>query len=181
MGEQLTRSAQENARLSQEVERRRSTEEDLRELCERDPLTGLLNRRAWDMALTSSLRKRRRPMYVALIDLDHFKAFNDRHGHPAGDALLRRAAVAWRGALRTADVLARYGGEEFAILLAGCDTESALEIIDRVRRATGDDQSVSIGIAIWDGVESAESLVDRADKALYQAKHEGRNRVVQAQ
>jgi diguanylate cyclase (GGDEF)-like protein len=181
MGEQLTRSTQENARLSQEVERRRSTEEDLRELCERDPLTGLLNRRAWDMSLTSSLRKRRQPMYVALIDLDHFKAFNDRHGHPAGDALLRRAAVAWRGALRTADVLARYGGEEFAILLAGCSAESALEIIERVREATVDDQSVSIGLAIWDGRESAESLVYRADKALYQAKHDGRNRVVQAQ
>jgi diguanylate cyclase (GGDEF)-like protein len=180
MGEQLTRSAQENARLTREVERRRSTEEDLRELCERDPLTGLLNRRAWDISLTSSLRKRRRPMYVALIDLDHFKAFNDRHGHPAGDALLRRAAVAWRSALRTADVLARYGGEEFAILLAGCSAESALEIIERVREATVDDQSVSIGLATWDGRESAESLVYRADKALYQAKHDGRNRVVRA-
>jgi diguanylate cyclase (GGDEF)-like protein len=180
MGEQLTRSAQENARLTQEVERRRSTEEDLRELCERDPLTGLLNRRAWDMSLTSSLRKRRQPMYVALIDLDHFKAFNDRHGHPAGDALLRRAAVAWRSALRTADVLARYGGEEFAILLAGCSAESALEIIERVREATVDDESVSIGLATWDGRESAESLVYRADKALYQAKHDGRNRVVLA-
>jgi diguanylate cyclase (GGDEF)-like protein len=181
MGEQLTRSTEENARLSQEVERRRSTEEDLRELCERDPLTGLLNRRAWDMSLTSSLRKRRRPMYVALIDLDHFKAFNDRHGHPAGDALLRRAAIAWRGALRTADVLARYGGEEFAILLAGCSTDSAMEIIERVREATVDEQSVSIGVAIWDGVESAESLVYRADQALYEAKHAGRNRVVLAE
>ena len=180
MGEQLTRSAQENERLTQEVERRRSTEEDLRELCERDALTGLLNRRAWDLSLTSSLRKRRRPMYVALIDLDHFKAFNDRYGHPAGDALLRRAAVAWRSALRTADVLARYGGEEFAILLAGCSAESALEIIERVREATVDDESVSIGLATWDGRESAESLVYRADKALYQAKHDGRNRVVLA-
>jgi len=180
MGEQLTRSAQENARLAQEVERRRSTEEDLRELCERDPLTGLLNRRAWDMALTGSLRKRRQPMYVALIDLDQFKAFNDRHGHPAGDALLRRAAVAWRGALRTADVLARYGGEEFAILLASCSAESALDIIDRVRLATVDEQSVSIGVATWDGHESADSLVSRADQALYDAKRAGRNRVVLA-
>jgi diguanylate cyclase (GGDEF)-like protein len=180
MGEQLSQSTQENARLSQEVERRRSTEEDLRELCERDPLTGLLNRRAWDMALTGSLRRRRQPMYVALIDLDHFKAFNDRYGHPAGDALLRRAAIAWRGALRTADVLARYGGEEFAILLAGCSTETAMEIVDRVRLATVDEQSVSIGVGIWDGREDAESVVYRADKALYEAKHAGRNRVVLA-
>jgi diguanylate cyclase (GGDEF)-like protein len=121
-------------------------------------------------------------MYVALIDLDHFKAFNDRHGHPAGDALLRRAAVAWRGALRSADVLARYGGEEFAILLAGCSAESARDIIERVHRATAtvDQQSASIGVATWDGEESAESLVSRADKALYRAKRAGRNRVVLA-
>ncbi len=178
MGEQLTRSAEENERLTEEVERRRSTEEDLRELCERDPLTGLLNRRAWDMALSGSLRKRRRPMYVALLDLDHFKDFNDRHGHPAGDDLLRRAAVAWRGALRTADVLARYGGEEFAILLAGCDVESAVEIVERVREATVDGETISIGIAIWDGRESGDELVRRADDALYEAKRAGRNRVV---
>jgi diguanylate cyclase (GGDEF)-like protein len=154
--------------------------EDLRELCERDPLTGLLNRRAWDMALSGALRKRRSPIYVALMDLDHFKDFNDRHGHPAGDALLRRAAVAWRGALRTADVLARYGGEEFAILLAGCSDESALEILDRVRLATVGGPSVSIGLAIWDGREGADRLVCRADTALYEAKRAGRDRIVVA-
>jgi diguanylate cyclase (GGDEF)-like protein len=180
IGEALERSAQENVLLTAEVERRRNTEEDLRELCERDPLTGLLNRRAWDMALTGSLRKRRRPMYVALIDLDRFKDFNDRYGHPAGDALLRRAAVAWRSALRTSDVLARYGGEEFAILFAGIGTESALEIIDRVRLATVGEQTVSVGIAIWDGRENADSLVCRADSALYEAKRAGRDRVVLA-
>jgi diguanylate cyclase (GGDEF)-like protein len=180
MADALERSALENVRLAEEVERRRSTEEDLRELCERDALTGLLNRRAWDMALTSSLRKRREPMYVALIDLDCFKAFNDRYGHPAGDALLRRAAVAWRGALRTSDVLARYGGEEFAVLLAGIGTESAMEIIERVREATVGEQTVSIGVAIWDGRESTDGLVCRADNALYEAKRAGRNRVVLA-
>lgn len=125
------------------------------------------------MALSGSLRKRRRPVYVALIDLDHFKDFNDRHGHPAGDALLRRAAIAWRGALRTADVLARYGGEEFAVMLAGCSAQSALEILDRVRLATIGEQSVSIGLAVWDGRESADQLVCRADAALYAAKHAG--------
>ncbi len=172
--------ALENARLSEEVERRRSTEEDLRELCERDALTGLLNRRAWDLALSGSLRKRRDPMYVALLDLDHFKDFNDLHGHPAGDELLRRAARAWRGALRTADVLARYGGEEFAILLAGCSLEDALEILDRVRRATVGEQSISIGLARWDGQEHGDALVERADAALYEAKRTGRDRIVVA-
>jgi diguanylate cyclase (GGDEF)-like protein len=180
MGALLTRATEENARLAQELERRRSTEEDLRTLCERDALTGLLNRRAWDMAVAGSLRKRRRPMYAALMDLDCFKDFNDRHGHPAADALLRRAAVAWRGALRTADVLARYGGDEFGILLAGCGVDSALEILERVRAATVDGQSVSIGVASWDGREGADSLVSRADGALYDAKRAGRGRVVLA-
>ena len=178
IAEQLTRSAQENRRLTAEVQRRRSIEEDLRELSERDPLTGLLNRRAWDMALTGSLRKRRRPLHVALMDVDRFKDFNDAHGHPAGDALLRQAARAWRGALRTADVLARYGGEEFAILLAGCSAESALEIVERVRVATVGEQTVSIGVATWDGRESGEALLGRADRALYEAKRAGRDRVV---
>jgi diguanylate cyclase (GGDEF)-like protein len=180
LAEQLTRSTQENRRLSAEVERRRSLEEDLRELSERDPLTGLLNRRAWDMALTGSLRKRRRPLHVALMDVDRFKDFNDIHGHPAGDALLRHAARAWRGALRTADVLARYGGEEFAVLLAGCSAESAIEIVERVRVATVGGQTVSIGVASWDGREGAEALVARADRALYDAKRAGRDRVVLA-
>jgi len=180
MGEQLTRSAEENERLTEEVERRRSTEEDLRELCERDPLTGLLNRRAWDMALSGTLRKRRRPMYVALLDLDHFKDFNDRHGHLAGDALLRRAAAAWRAAIRSEDVLARFGGEEFTVLLAGCEEDIALEIAERLRLATIEEQQISIGVARWNGRQTAARLVDRADKALYEAKRAGRNRIVLA-
>lgn len=172
--------ALERARLAQEVERRRVTESDLRELCERDPLTGVLNRRAWDQLLSSALRKGKQPLYIAMIDLDHFKDYNDRHGHPAGDALLRRAAAAWRAAVRAEDVLARYGGEEFAVLLAGCDEEIALEIAERLRLATIDEQNVSIGVARWDGRQSAARLVERADKALYEAKRTGRNRIVLA-
>ena len=172
--------ALERAKLSKEVERRRVTEEDLRELSERDPLTGVLNRRAWDQLLGSALRKGTQPLYVALLDLDHFKHYNDRHGHPAGDALLRRAARAWRSAIRANDVLARYGGEEFAVLLAGCEADVAMDIAERLRSATIDEQHVSIGIARWDGTESADSLVARADKALYDAKHAGRNRVMLA-
>ncbi|MGH2942271.1 MAG: GGDEF domain-containing protein [Solirubrobacteraceae bacterium] len=167
----------ECAGLRQEVERRRVTEEDLRELCERDPLTGVLNRRAWDQLLASAVRKGAGPLYVALLDLDHFKVYNDRNGHPAGDELLRRAAAAWRAAVRSADVLARYGGEEFAVLLAGCEQGVAVEIAERLRLATTDGQRVSIGLARWDGTESTADLVDRADQALYDAKRSGRNRV----
>jgi diguanylate cyclase (GGDEF)-like protein len=169
--------ALERARLKQEVARRRVTEEDLRELSERDALTGVLNRRAWDQLLSSALRKGTQPLHVALMDLDHFKEYNDRNGHPAGDALLRRAARAWRSAVRAGDVLARYGGEEFAVLLAGCEQDRAIEIGERLRQATSDEQQVSIGIARWDGTEGAEDLVKRADRALYEAKRSGRNRV----
>jgi len=176
--EELARSTKENVRLSRAVERHRLTAEDLRELSERDPLTGLLNRRAWDRAVAGALRKRAEPVYVALIDLDRFKAYNDRFGHPAGDALLRRAAVAWRGALRTNDILARYGGEEFAVVLTGCSASHALEIVERLRQATVDKQTVSIGLARWDGVETVDQLVCRADRGLYDAKRGGRNRVV---
>jgi diguanylate cyclase (GGDEF)-like protein len=172
-----TAVALERARLAQEVERRRVTEEDLRTLSERDPLTGVLNRRAWDQALAGALRKAGGPLYVALLDLDDFKGYNDRHGHQAGDDLLRRAAAAWRAAIRSNDVLARYGGEEFAVLLAGCEEDTAIEIAERLRIATIDEQRVSIGVARWDGHENACGLVGRADDALYGAKRAGRNRV----
>ena len=175
-----TAVALERARLTQEIERRRATEADLRQLSERDALTGVLNRRAWDQLLSSALRKGTQPLYVALLDLDHFKHYNDRHGHPAGDELLRRAARAWRKAIRVNDVLARYGGEEFAVLLAGCEEERAVEIAERLRQATTNEQHVSIGLARWDGAENADSLVARADRALYEAKRSGRDRVVLA-
>jgi diguanylate cyclase (GGDEF)-like protein len=175
-----TAVALERATLTQEIERRRVTEEDLRELSERDALTGVLNRRAWDQLLSSALRKGAQPLFVAMLDLDHFKAYNDNHGHLAGDELLRRAARAWRSAIRAGDVLARYGGEEFAVLLAGCEEEEAIEIAERLRRATLDEQRVSIGLARWDGRENAHSLVERADRALYVAKRAGRNRVALA-
>jgi len=170
----------ERARLAQEIERRRATEDDLRRLSERDALTGVLNRRAWDQLLASALRKGTQPLFVALLDLDHFKAYNDRHGHGAGDELLRRAARAWRSAIRAGDVLARYGGEEFAVLLAGCEEERAVEIAERLRAAMIDEQRVSIGLARWDGTEDAGSLTERADRALYDAKRNGRNRVAMA-
>ncbi len=174
-------TALERARLAQEVERRRITESDLRELCERDPLTGVLNRRAWDQLLASAVRKGTQPLFVALIDLDHFKDYNDRHGHPAGDALLRRAATEWRSTIRSNDVLARYGGEEFAVLLAGCEEAIALEIAERLRLATIGEQRVSIGVARWDGRQTGARLVELADQALYEAKRAGRNRVILAE
>jgi diguanylate cyclase (GGDEF)-like protein len=149
-----------------------------------DELTGLPNRRAWDDELARELARAKRHqerLSVAMIDLDHFKEFNDEHGHQAGDHLLREAASAWRPAVRASDFVARYGGVEFAVLLPGCPPASATEVVDRIRAATPMGETCSAGIAAWDGEESAASLVSRADAALYEAKRAGRDRTVLAE
>jgi diguanylate cyclase (GGDEF)-like protein/PAS domain S-box-containing protein len=148
-----------------------------------DQLTGLANRRTWDHELPRELARSRRtgePLSLALLDLDRFKAYNDTHGHPAGDRLLRGAAAAWGERLRATDVLARYGGEEFAVLLPACDAASAEAVAEKLREAVPGAETCSIGVATWDGGESAEALVARADAALYAAKGAGRDRVVAA-
>ena len=148
-----------------------------------DELTGLPNRRALDEELRRELARSKRMGYqlsVAMLDIDHFKIYNDQHGHPAGDSLLRYASRAWRLAIRETDFIARYGGEEFVVLLPACPPGNAPEIIGRLRAATPGGQTVSGGIAVWDGSESAESLLARADQALYAAKREGRDCVVAA-
>ena len=148
-----------------------------------DALTMLPNRRGWDEELDRELARARRvqrPMCVAVIDLDHFKVFNDAHGHRAGDGLLRRAASSWKLAVRASDFIARYGGEEFAVLLPDCDLEEAITVIERLREVTPEGQTASAGVARWNRYESAEALIDRADFALYNAKRDGRDRVTAA-
>lgn len=157
--------------------------ERLEEVARTDALTGLLNRRAWEEQLPTELdraRRTQRPVCVAMLDLDRFKAYNDGHGHPAGDRLLERFAAAWRGRLRTTDILARYGGEEFALALAGCELERATEVAEELCRITPGGQTCSIGVAEWNGHESPDELMQRADGALYAAKRAGRGRVVVA-
>ena len=151
-------------------------------LSQTDALTGLPNRRAWDASLQAAGARLSGPgpACVAMIDLDHFKAYNDAHGHPSGDALLKSVSAAWRGSLRPVDVLARYGGEEFALLLPDCDPQTALGIVERLRLAVPGQQTASIGISEWHGTEDGQSVVMRADAALYEAKAAGRNRVVLA-
>jgi len=102
------------------------------------------------------------------------------YGHQAGDRLLKEAAAAWTEQIRQIDVLARYGGEEFIVLLPGCDQSAAEVIVRRLRAATPDGQTFSAGIAMWDGRETADQLVARADEALYRAKEAGRDRSVVA-
>jgi diguanylate cyclase (GGDEF)-like protein len=144
-----------------------------------DPLTGAANRRAWDAELASALARAARggvPLSMALIDLDEFKGYNDRLGHQAGDRLLKESAAAWRGILRASDVLARIGGDEFAVLLPGCPLDMAASIADRLRTAVPA-AHCSVGVALWDGRESAVGFQARADRALYDAKEAGRDRV----
>jgi diguanylate cyclase (GGDEF)-like protein len=131
----------------------------------------------------SELERARRsgsPLCVAMLDLDHFKLYNDHNGHQAGDRILKEVAAAWRSAVRTTDLLARYGGEEFGLLLPACTLDDAIDVIKRMRVATPDEVTCSIGLANWDFRESAADLVRRADEALYDAKAAGRDRFVTA-
>ena len=145
-----------------------------------DALTGLPNRRAWDQQLTRGMSRARhtgQALVVGLIDLDRFKRFNDTYGHQAGDRLLKESAAAWRGQLRSADLLARYGGEEFALMFTGSTLDRAKGFAERLLANTPQGQTFSAGLARWDGQESAEALLTRADQALYRAKNAGRNQV----
>lgn len=145
-----------------------------------DELTGLPNRRAFDREIEREIARARRggALTAAMIDLDWFKDFNDTHGHLEGDRLLRAAAIAWRAQLRGGDTLARIGGEEFVVLLPDSPEPAARHILDRLRLAVPLGETCSIGFADWDGRETIEQLLARADAALYAAKSEGRNRVV---
>jgi diguanylate cyclase (GGDEF)-like protein len=152
-------------------------------LARTDALTGIANRRAWDEEMPRELSRARRsgePLSVVLLDLDHFKAFNDSRGHQAGDQLLKEAAAVWTEQIRDGDFLARYGGEEFALLLPACPTDAAHAVTERLRCVVPDGQTCSLGIATWDGAESPRALIHRADGALYEAKLTGRDRVMVA-
>lgn len=149
-----------------------------------DALTGLPNRRSWDEQLRIAIARAQRDgrsLTLAMVDLDHFKLYNDAQGHVAGDELLVEAAARWRLALRATDFMARYGGEEFALLLPDCTRDEAMVLVDRFRAATPSSQTCSVGIACWDRFDRPEDLLARADAALYEAKRDGRNRVVEAE
>ncbi len=154
-----------------------------------DPLTGLPNRRALD-ALLAGLPARRRAedgLAIVMVDLDRFKDLNDRHGHPAGDGVLRAVAGVLARGLRTGDLAARYGGEEFAIVLRGASVPRAVEVAQRIRSAVAElppaalgvpeGVTISAGVAIAAPDEPAGELLRRADQALYAAKRGGRDRV----
>lgn len=149
-------------------------------LARNDGLTGIPNRRTWDHELSracASARGRGESLSVAIADLDHFKVFNDRHGHVMGDLVLKETTAAWSSVLEGRGFLARFGGEEFTVLLHNTTAEQARVVLDRMRAVVSHDQTCSIGVATWDGREHPDALVSRADHALYHAKRTGRDRV----
>lgn len=154
---------------------------EVQSLARSDALTGLPNRRTIDEVLPREMSRALRgdsPLCLAIVDIDHFKSYNDTHGHLAGDQVLRQCAAAWDSQLRGADTLVRFGGEEFLVILPECEASDAAEIVERLRAATPEEQTCSAGLAVWRPGESVDDLVGRADKALYEAKDSGRDRLV---
>jgi diguanylate cyclase (GGDEF)-like protein len=160
--------------------------DELRRTAASDPLTGLLNRRGFDVVFQRDLDRARRtgaPLSLVILDLDHFKAVNDRFGHAAGDDVLRRVGEALRSERRAGDALARIGGEEFAVVLYDADADGALRFVERVAGSPlmsggpAGPMSLSAGIAAAEeGADTPEGLMLAADRALYRAKAAGRGR-----
>jgi diguanylate cyclase (GGDEF)-like protein len=179
--------------LAREIRRRGEAEDKLEELATTDALTGLRNRRKFDAAIESEWRRavrHRTPLSLLLIDADHFKAYNDTHGHQAGDQVLIGIAICISDSVKRAgDCAARYGGEEFAVLLpdmAAAEAFTVAEIIRRKVEGWSDDatpSTVSIGIASITPEAGLDwpQFVHAADKALYAAKASGRNCCVLAE
>ncbi|OHV61002.1 diguanylate cyclase [Mesorhizobium sp. LCM 4577] len=155
-----------------------------------DGLTGMQNRRYFDDALREYLHEFRRidrPVGLMILDLDHFKQVNDTHGHDVGDEVLRAVATCLRDMTRYHDVVARLGGEEFAVVTPNMDVELLARFAERIRKAIANlsimsgnvrlKVTTSVGLAVWDHKESAEDFYRRADRQLYEAKKQGRNRV----
>lgn len=157
--------------------------DEVQDLARHDALTGLPNRRVLSELLPREMARARRPrspLCVAIVDIDHFKVYNDTHGHLAGDEVLRACARAWDESLRGEDTIVRFGGEEFLIFLPDTAMAQACEVVERLREATPCGQTCSAGLAEWDFVESVDDLLSRADQALYLAKAGGRDQLAEA-
>jgi diguanylate cyclase (GGDEF)-like protein len=159
----------------------------LRAMAERDRLTGLLNRRGMETRLeelAAFLERNDVVVTLALLDIDHFKDVNDRHGHDVGDSVLADTGRQLSGAFRRSDYVARWGGEEFLVVLTRTDLEQATPVLDGLRQSFAQTRSLpqttitmSIGATEWVPGETLEAALKRADTALYQAKQQGRNRI----
>lgn len=186
-----TKTEKINQKLEIEIKRRKKLEIALKELAAIDPLTGLYNRREYEMLFQREMDRAKRinkPLSVCLIDIDHFKRVNDTHGHTAGDEVLRKTADIFRKNLRLVDIIGRLGGEEFIVLLPEANIDKAVEVSNRLLEAiaftpieTGTTTiriTATIGItALLPNDKGIDSIIQRADAALYRGKESGRNRL----
>jgi two-component system cell cycle response regulator len=186
----IREQVRERGHLREMTETLSARSETLEHAALTDGLTGMQNRRYFDDALAEYLSEFRRidkPIGLIILDLDHFKQVNDTHGHDVGDEVLRQLANCLREFTRYHDVVARLGGEEFAVVAPNLNIDSLQKLAERIRKAVSNlvvvsgnvrlRVTASMGLAVWDRRESAEDFYRRADKMLYQAKREGRNRV----
>ncbi len=181
--------------LSHEIGQREEREKELRRLAETDPLTALLNRRSFLEKANQAIEAGEvggQHASLIMVDLDHFKSVNDSYGHPAGDAIIRAFADLLLGSLRSpSDLVSRFGGEEFALFLPDCSRPCALQAAESIKQALASrdlpvsetlalNVSASFGVATRRPGESLLQCIERADQALYRAKHGGRSRICQA-
>ena len=196
----ITGEPKEFVTVMRDITERKILEQRLSALALTDALTGLSNRRAFDEALDREWKRTLREgsqVSLLLLDIDHFKEFNDRYGHQVGDDCLRTVANAARSAVRTTDLIARYGGEEIAVILPSTDTAGAVDVAEKIRsaiealrlthegRPEGGHVTASIGAAtalarLGGTMSMPECLLLAADTAMYKAKNGGRNRVATA-
>ncbi len=185
--------AKEQSRLQDMTVRLSARSDNMEQVALTDGLTGLQNRRYFDDALAQYLdefKRIQKPVGLIVLDLDHFKMVNDTHGHDVGDEVLRQVAQCLKNFTRFHDIAARLGGEEFAVVAPNMDGDSLTKFAERIRRAVADlvivsgnvhlKVTTSVGLTIWDGIEDPDSFYRRADRMLYQAKRQGRNRVCAA-
>jgi diguanylate cyclase (GGDEF)-like protein len=180
-----------NEVLRRQLEEIHQLQEKLGEQANRDPLTGLYNRRYIDATLEQELARSQRgghPLCVVMMDIDHFKQINDTLGHVAGDACLRSIALTLQDCVRISDHCGRWGGEEFICLLPETDSAGGQEMAERLRLAVASlplawqglslHATISVGLTVRRDGEAPDALIGRADAALYRAKEAGRNCVV---
>lgn len=188
-----TRLESQMSNVMREMENMRQELEEVRQESLTDGLTRIANRKAFDAALVQTLRsalEQQRSTCLLLADIDHFKRFNDNHGHLVGDKVLRFVASTLKQCMKGRDTVARYGGEEFAVILPDTDLEGARTVAEQIRRGVSSASlvnksrgenygsiTISIGIALLHPDDQPEDLIQRADQSLYAAKNRGRNRV----
>ncbi|MDT8339265.1 MAG: diguanylate cyclase [Sulfurimonas sp.] len=171
-----------------DITKRIEMEKNLEKLATTDKLTGIYNRHKFDEIFKTEIERASRyktPLTLIMFDIDHFKDVNDNHGHGIGDEVLQGIVDIVKKNIRDADIFARWGGEEFVILFPQTNSKSATALTEKLRKTIEDSLFVkeltltcSFGIAFYEDKESAETLTERADSALYRAKNQGRNRVI---